>query len=54
MGFGHRVYKKFDLRATVMKQTCDDVLGALGLEDDPQLRIAKRLGQFPERLPTVF
>ncbi len=26
MGFGHRVYKNFDPRATVMKQTCDEVL----------------------------
>jgi len=43
MGFGHRVYKNFDPRAKVMKQTCDEVLGALGLENDPLFRIAKRL-----------
>ena len=43
MGFGHRVYKNFDPRAKVMKQTCDEVLAELGLEDDPLLRIAKRL-----------
>ncbi|MFA5494636.1 MAG: citrate synthase [Porticoccaceae bacterium] len=42
MGFGHRVYKNFDPRAKVMKQTCDEVLGVLGL-DDPLLKIAKRL-----------
>ena len=42
MGFGHRVYKNFDPRATVMKQTCDEVLKELGIED-PQLRIAQRL-----------
>ena len=42
MGFGHRVYKNFDPRATIMKQTCDEVLEALGVED-PLLKIAKRL-----------
>jgi len=43
MGFGHRVYKNFDPRARVMKQTCDEVLAELGLENDPLLAIAKRL-----------
>ncbi|WP_422410733.1 MULTISPECIES: citrate synthase [unclassified Endozoicomonas] len=43
MGFGHRVYKNFDPRAKVMKQTCDEVLSELGLEDDPLFKIAKRL-----------
>tara|TARA_R110000787_G_scaffold4711_4_gene17787 strand:- start:8845 stop:10122 length:1278 start_codon:yes stop_codon:yes gene_type:complete len=43
MGFGHRVYKNFDPRAKVMKQACDDVLAELGIEDDPLLKIAKRL-----------
>lgn len=43
MGFGHRVYKNFDPRAKVMKETCDEVLKELGLDDDPMLRIAKRL-----------
>lgn len=43
MGFGHRVYKNFDPRATVMKQTCDQVLAELGLENDPLLNIAKGL-----------
>lgn len=42
MGFGHRVYRNFDPRAKVMKETCDEVLAQLGI-DDPQLRIAKRL-----------
>lgn len=42
MGFGHRVYKNFDPRAKVMKETCDEVLTALGI-DDPLLKIAKRL-----------
>ncbi len=45
MGFGHRVYRNFDPRAQVMKETCDEVLAELGLADDPQLRIAKRLEQ---------
>ncbi len=43
MGFGHRVYKNFDPRANVMRKTCDEVLGELGLTDDPMLKIAKRL-----------
>ena len=45
MGFGHRVYKNFDPRARVMKETCDEVLAELGLENDPLLAIAKRLEQ---------
>jgi len=43
MGFGHRVYKNFDPRAKVMKETCDEVLAELGIENDPVLAIAKRL-----------
>lgn len=43
MGFGHRVYKNFDPRAKVMKETCDEVLTELGITDDPLLNIAKRL-----------
>lgn len=45
MGFGHRVYSSFDPRARVMKETCDEVLTELGISDDPNLRIAKRLEQ---------
>ena len=45
MGFGHRVYKNFDPRAKVMKQTCDEVLAELGLQNEPLLAIAKRLEQ---------
>jgi citrate synthase len=45
MGFGHRVYKNFDPRATVMRETCDEVLALLGIENDPLLQIAKRLEQ---------
>jgi citrate synthase len=43
MGFGHRVYKNFDPRAKVMKQTADEVLKELGHDNDPLLRIAKKL-----------
>jgi len=43
MGFGHRVYKNFDPRAKVMKQTADEVLAEHGITDDPMLEIAKRL-----------
>jgi citrate synthase len=42
MGFGHRVYKNFDPRAKVMKQTADEVLKELGLSD-PVLDVAKEL-----------
>lgn len=42
MGFGHRVYKNFDPRATIIKKACDDILGELGV-NDPTLEIAKKL-----------
>ncbi len=45
MGFGHRVYKNFDPRSKVMRQTCDEVLDLLGIENDPLLQIAKQLEQ---------
>lgn len=45
MGFGHRVYKNYDPRAKVMKQACDEVLSELGINDDPLLKIARRLEQ---------
>ncbi|AYA36436.1 citrate synthase [Hymenobacter oligotrophus] len=45
MGFGHRVYKNFDPRATIIKKAADEVLAALGLEDSPLLKIAKELEQ---------
>ncbi len=41
-GFGHRVYKNYDPRAKILKQTCDQVLASLG-EADPLLEIAKNL-----------
>ncbi len=43
MGFGHRVYKNHDPRATVMKQSADEVLDLLGVEDNPILATAKAL-----------
>ncbi|MBL7955228.1 MAG: citrate synthase [Flavobacteriales bacterium] len=41
-GFGHRVYKNFDPRATIIKKACDDVLKKLGV-NDPVLDIARQL-----------
>lgn len=43
MGFGHRVYKNFDPRAKVMKESADEVLGLLGVADNPALQVAKEL-----------
>ena len=43
MGFGHRVYKNFDPRAKVMKETADEVLGILGIENNETLKVAKEL-----------
>ncbi|RPI70508.1 MAG: citrate synthase, partial [Ignavibacteriales bacterium] len=43
MGFGHRVYKNFDPRANILKDSADKVLNELGINDDPLLEIAKNL-----------
>ena len=43
MGFGHRVYKNYDPRAKLMRETCYEVLGALGLHDDPLFELAMKL-----------
>jgi citrate synthase len=43
MGFGHRVYKNYDPRAKVMQKTCHEVLDALGVKDDPLLKVAVEL-----------
>ncbi|MCX7122179.1 MAG: type II citrate synthase [Gammaproteobacteria bacterium] len=43
MGFGHRVYKNFDPRATVMRETCQKVLAELGDNNNPILQVAMRL-----------
>ena len=45
MGFGHRVYKNFDPRATVMQDSCHAVLAEQGVEDEPLLKVAKGLEQ---------
>ncbi len=45
MGFGHRVYKNFDPRATVMKKSADEVLDLLGVENNPKLQVAMALEQ---------
>ena len=43
MGFGHRVYKNFDPRATVMKESADEVLELMGIENNETLLVAKAL-----------
>ena len=43
MGFGHRVYKNFDPRATVLKESADEVLELLGIHNNPTLQVAKEL-----------
>ena len=43
MGFGHRVYKNFDPRAKVMKESADEVLGLMGIDNNPTLQVAKAL-----------
>jgi citrate synthase len=43
MGFGHRVYKNYDPRAKIMQKACHDVLGELGIKDDPLLDLAMEL-----------
>ena len=43
MGFGHRVYKNYDPRAKLMRETCHEVLGALQLENDPLFKLAMAL-----------
>jgi citrate synthase len=43
MGFGHRVYKNYDPRATVMQKTCHEVLDEVGDSDDPLLKVAMEL-----------
>jgi len=43
MGFGHRVYKNFDPRAKIMRETCHEVLAELGVRDEPLLDLAMEL-----------
>src|SRR3954447_7032831 len=50
MGFGHRVYKNFDPRATILKRAADEVLGQMGVKD-PLLDIARKLEEQALRDP---
>ena len=43
MGFGHRVYKNYDPRAKLMRETCHEVLNELGLGNDPLFKLAMEL-----------
>ncbi len=43
MGFGHRVYKNYDPRATVMRQSAEEVLAEVGDPNDPLFQVAKEL-----------
>ena len=43
MGFGHRVYKNYDPRAKLMRETCHEVLQELGLQNDPLFKLAMAL-----------
>src|SRR5258706_155111 len=43
MGFGHRVYKNYDPRARLMRETCYEVLNELGLHEDPLFKLAMGL-----------
>ncbi len=43
MGFGHRVYKNYDPRAKLMRETCHEVLNELGLQNDPLFKLAMDL-----------
>ena len=43
MGFGHRVYKNYDPRAAVMRESCHEVLDELGIRDEPLLDLAMEL-----------
>ena len=53
MGFGHRVYKNYDPRATVMRKTCDEVLEVLHLENDPLFKLAKKLEKIKSKLISI-
>jgi citrate synthase len=43
MGFGHRIYRNMDPRASIMRETCHQVLDELGLNDDPMFKLALAL-----------
>ena len=54
MGFGHRVYKNTDPRATVLKQSADEVLELLGVANNPLLQVAKELEKVALSDPYFF
>lgn len=54
MGFGHRVYRNMDPRASIMKQTCYEVLTELGLQDSPKFKLAMELEQIALNDPTLL
>jgi citrate synthase len=43
MGFGHRVYKSYDPRAIVLRETCHEILGDVGIKNNPTLQLAMEL-----------
>ncbi len=51
MGFGHRVYKNFDPRAKVMRESCYEVLDALKIHDDPLFKLALQLEEIALKDP---
>jgi len=51
MGFGHRVYKNFDPRAKVLKQSADEVLDLMGIHNNPTLQVAKELERIAREDP---
>jgi len=51
MGFGHRVYKNYDPRASVLKKTCKEVLKKLNIKNDPLLAIAQELEEIALKDP---
>ncbi len=51
MGFGHRIYKNFDPRAKLMRETCHEVLDHLNLKDDPIFKLALKLEEIALKDP---
>lgn len=51
MGFGHRIYKNFDPRAKLMRETCHEVLEHLNLKDDPIFKLALQLEEIALKDP---
>ena len=43
MGFGHRVYKSYDPRASVLRETCHEILGEVGVKNNPTFQLAMEL-----------